>query len=202
MFSQLFKRNTVALALIALTLAGLYWVLFLNIKWIQQDMSVLLSQVETDLKRDETFRSIELILKDSQEDLATLESYFVSENGVVGFIESLETLAAENAIKVTIDFLGVEDSDGSLPPEKDIKETLRLRLTTEGGWAGTMQFLGLLETVPTKINLDRASLIYTPTSESALSFTPPKGAKPSLKQTWRGSFDFTVFKLKGNAKES
>ena len=84
-----------------------------------------------------------------------------------------------------IDFLGVEDGGENVLSEKNVAEILRLRLTIEGEWDGTIQFLGFLEMMPYKVTLERVSLVYI-----------------STKQIWNGSFNFTVFKLKEYVQES
>lgn len=168
---------------------------FLMMKISQGNTSLLLSQLETDIKTNDTLQSIETILADAKGDIEKLESYFVNRDGIVDFIETIESYGRTSGVKTSIDFVGVE---GGIRQNNtgDVKETLRLKLSTEGTWTATVHFLSLVEHMPFRVNMERVSILYFPTSESSLSFTPPKGVSLPKNRVWKGNVELTVLKLK------
>ena len=192
------QKRTLSLIILNILIAALYWFVFLSIQWIQQETTDTLSFAETDLQRDETFRSIETIITNSSSELNLIESYFVSQNGVVDFIESVERLATLSEIDVTINFIDVENaSSPSSEKSAEFYEMLHIKMITEGTWHDTVHFLSLLENVPYKVDIQRTSFVFVPQSENALSFSSSGSGD---NRTWRGNFDFTVLKLRENAR--
>ncbi|MEK7179851.1 MAG: hypothetical protein AAB706_00060 [Patescibacteria group bacterium] len=192
--SFLKQNNIIALIILNIIVFGGYAFAFFSMKAIQENMSLLQNEVETSVKKNDTLHSIEAILRDSNSDIEKLQSYFIAPGGIVAFIETIEAQAEVSGVETVIDYVNVE-GDGQSKVVGG-KEIVRLRLSTKGSWENSTHFLSLLEKVPFQINLERVSFIYSPESESSLSFAPPKGTKLPVKKSWKGSIDLTSLKLK------
>ncbi len=188
------QNKIIALVILNLIVLVLYVGVFFSIKGTQESTSLLLNEVETNDKKNDKLQSIRAILRDSDSDIKKLESYFIASDGIVTFIETIEAEAKVSGVKTTIDFVNVDGAQSKNATSS--KETLRLRLSTEGSWAESMYFLSLLEQIPFQVNMERVSLVYSPESESSLSFTPPKGVKLPSKRSWKGNIELTALKLK------
>lgn len=193
---SLHLKQTIALFVIFNLLSfGIYLGVFFMMKSAQEHTSFLLGQLETDIKTNDTLQSIETVLADAKSDIEKLESYFVGRDGIVDFIETIESYGNISGVKTLVEFVGVEGGVEENNVES-IKEIVRIKLATEGSWVATEHFLSLLEHMPFRISMERVSFLYLPVSESSLSFTPPKGVTLPKNRIWKGSIELTALKLK------
>jgi hypothetical protein len=103
---------------------------------------------------------------------------------IVEFIEMIESLADTVEVDLGINFVEVSEyEDESLGEDF---EFLRISLRTKGSWASTFHFLGLLESLPYKLVIDRTNL----NTFLVLSEEQP------VERQWTGEFLFRVAKLK------
>ena len=194
-FSLHLKQNILTFVIFNILSFGVYLGAFFMMKSAQEHTSLLLNQLETDIKTNDTLQSIETVLTDAKGDIEKLESYFVGQDGIVDFIETVESYGRTSGVKMSIDFVGVE---GGIQANNkgDVKETLRIKLSTEGSWTATVHFLSLIEHIPFRINMDRVRFLYSSTSASSLSFTPPKGVTLPKNRVWKSGIELTVLKLR------
>lgn len=188
------KKILVIASLLMVIIYCVYGLLFWKIKVTNERASVLSNEAQIDLKKDESLRATKISLATHKEAIETLDTYFISADGVVGFIEGLESLGREAGISITVASVIVEADSKN---KNDFKETLRLRVNTTGLWSNTNYFISLLENLPLHAEIKNATLSLVGASDKLvfLSATPSM-RKPSSEERWKGEIELTVRKLK------
>ncbi|MEK7514510.1 MAG: hypothetical protein AAB587_01695 [Patescibacteria group bacterium] len=201
--SILKKKSIIVFLILNVVAGGIYAALFFYVEFLEERTTTFISEAQADIKKSEAVSSMKAILRDSGSDLTKIQSYFVSPDGVVSLVESLESLGEVSRVSLNVDSIGIDtarvkDPKATSTPATIATEVLRLKISTSGGWKETMHFLSLLETLPLRLSLERSTFLFDIESESVLLFNPPKGTKLPSSRTWTGTFEFIVFKLKGD----
>jgi len=157
---------------------GIFLFTFFTIKAKNERISSLTNETEQYLERDTMLRSIQGVLADTKDDLSLINSYFVSQDGAVDFIETVESVGRQSGIAVSIGSVSVQ---GGEEESQSVGEMLKLGVKTEGSWKNSIYFLELVESIPFKTHLEKAS------------FLTKKGDRSGV---WKGEVEFSVFKLK------
>lgn len=157
------------------------------IKGRQDNINTLLASAEKDLLKDETLRSIKQSLGENEENLAKIDSYFITDEGVVDFIESIEGLGKESGVELSIGSVTTEPNSSN---KNDFKETLRMRIETRGGWTESYNFLRLVESMPRYLEVE--TLTLNNGTDAGDNFFEGAGST----RDWRGRFELTFLKLK------
>lgn len=157
---------------------------FLKIRTQTNRISDLTSEVGVDIDRDKNLRTTKAMLDENEVAISQLDSYFVKSDGVVDFINSLESMGNKNGVSINISSVSVESD---VKAKATLYETLRLKIEISGTWANVTNFIAILENLPYGVNISQVSLVSVP---SALS----DSGKGSV--SWRGAVDFGVLKLK------
>jgi len=117
-----------------------------------------------------------------------IDRYFIPEDGVVQFLNSLQSLGADNNLELKI--ISVAIDQATLSP--DIFESVNVNVEIFGTWSNVRRFTALIELMPLKIYLNRIDL------EKVTDETSSGGSKNDSAPfyQWRGVLDLRVFKLK------
>jgi hypothetical protein len=167
--------KTIAAALGAMVLFGMYLTLFTIIKNKNNQISALQNQVDMEVRKDQRLHSVKLLMTDLNKELEMIDAHFVSDNGVVDFLESLEALGSVSGASVSVNSVSVnKDKDVSLP-----YELLKLEFVARGSWVAVVQLISLLDAFPLGITIERMQLERIPNSNS-----------------WQINTSFNVLKLK------
>jgi len=170
-------RILAAIALVTLSAGAAYTGLFIYIKNTNEEIAELSNAIDQQIQVEERLRSIENIMTDTVLGRATLDGYFVGQDDIVQFIETVEALSELTGEDVTIVSVDVDEGDSV-----SAYQFLRLRLTTKGVWEETVHFLALLEALPNYVIVDRGNLKLRLGDEGA--------------EEWEGSFDIRIAMLK------
>lgn len=81
---------------------------------------------------------------------ASIDSYFITPNTIVSFVEEVETLGKQAHVKADI---------ARLDSGKEGKGPLVLELSVAGSYADVVYYLALLEASPRMVSVDRLALI-------------------------------------------
>ena len=111
------------------------------------------------------------LLKETQAKRETLNAFFVASDGVVGFIESVESLGNRAGVAVEITGVSIE----AFPTPRRGSELLRLSVRADGDFKSVFYFFMLLESLPAPLEFERVSL---------------EGSEGA----WSGIFSFSVVK--------
>ncbi|MFC1732246.1 hypothetical protein ACFL6I_18215 [candidate division KSB1 bacterium] len=169
------QKRIIAAALGVFVLLGIYSTLFIVIKNKNNQISALQNQVDIEVLKDQRLHSTKQLMADLGEGIEQIDAYFVSEDGVVDFLESLEALGEVSGVSVGVNSVSVDEStDGGLP-----YELLRIDFVARGLWKNVVQLISLLETFPLGIAIERMQFERLPNSSH-----------------WQVNTSFTVLKLK------
>ncbi len=184
-----FKKIRIVLGVMALALCVVWYGLFLVIKNKVTEVSVIEAKAEEASQYQDKTRALRSLIKDTEPDVQKLSTRFISSEGSVAFIDTIESLGRETGITVSTESIKVIESKD----DKDIFETLELVLTTQGPWSNTYKFLALLETLPYKLSIHNTAFTRHDETVVNLSTTTKPTAK---KYTWKSSFILNVLKHK------
>ncbi len=115
-----------------------------------------------------------------------LDSYFIPTDGVVGFLNFIQSLSSSDNLRIKILSVDVAPAE---EVSKDILEIVKIKMAASGSWNDVTKFAGKLETISYQMTVSRANLKF-----GEFSDTENETAKVSKK--WRGEFDFNVLKIK------
>jgi len=181
------KKITLALAALNLAAYGACFYLFVEIKNIDKVVSDRFIQIESEVKRNESVRSVKNLMNDTKKEREQITQLFIQPNGTVDFIETVESLGRMAGVKLEIESVGVEALKNKTASST---ESFRISLKIEGSWGNAMHLLSLLETMPHKISFDGINLEKI---SRGLSSDSGKGQAASY---WNGVFSFNVLKIK------
>ena len=150
----------------AILCAGLF---FMIAKKESSTLSII-SEIQKEYIKVEKIKSTENIFKDTYNERKQLDTYFVTQDTVVDFIESIEWLGAYAGIEIVLDGVDVTTGDNA---------KLAIKVSTKGDWEDTIYFLALSEYFPANVNIDSAKI------------TKIGDIKDNNKQ-WSGEFFITV----------
>ena len=169
------QTKTVVTTLLALVFVCAYGFLFVVIKTKNNQISILQNQVDVEIRKDQRLYSVKQLMTDLHEGFDKIDTYFVSNDGVVGFLENLESFGAMSGVYVGVNSVSVDGHiDDGLP-----YESLRVEFVARGEWRSVIQLISLLETTPFGITVERMQLERLEGSDY-----------------WRINTSFTVLKLK------
>jgi hypothetical protein len=97
------------------------------------------------------------VIADTETERADLDKYFISTDGIVGFISTVENLSDDSG--ATVDVTSVDQVNKPNDPEF---EYLHLELTAAGSWQSVYHLTQLVESLPYVLWLDRVSLERMP----------------------------------------
>ncbi|HUY62582.1 MAG TPA: hypothetical protein VMV50_02225 [Candidatus Paceibacterota bacterium] len=138
MKSALFQL-TIALIVCGLAAIG-YGVWFAAVSAKSATVADLQSQIDVKSQTASRIASARVALAEIAGDEAALQNYFVSETGVVSFIDDLQ--ARGQAQGASVNVLSVSAGTGGTHP------TLTLTLTVTGAFSAVMQTIGSIEFAP------------------------------------------------------
>ena len=138
-----------ALAVFAAVLFG-YGVWYAVVSNKSSEVSDLQSQIITASENMGRIASTRAAFAEIAGDEAKVQNYFVSESGVVAFINSLEALGA--AQKATVNVLSVSTGGSSSRP------ALLLSITIRGTFDAVMRTLGVIEYAPYSLSISTLSI--------------------------------------------
>jgi hypothetical protein len=150
------KRSTVILSIafisafcsVALSLFFLYSI---------YDKSASLTLLEENLAAAEQQQNgsvaMKHLLSDTKEERTKLETYFIGKDGIVSFIESVESLGKLVNAKVSVNSIGVDQGNGG-----NMFEYVTMNATAEGNFSNLFWFLSLVEHMPLKLEVSKVSL--------------------------------------------
>ncbi|MEX1120220.1 MAG: type 4a pilus biogenesis protein PilO [Candidatus Paceibacterota bacterium] len=146
-------------ALATLAMVIVYTALFLSIKNKNNQISILENQVDIEVRKDQRLHSIKQVISDVGEEIKRVDTYLISEDGVVELLEDLESLGRTVGVTVGVNSVSVDKADAGLP-----YELLRIDFVARGGWRNIIQLVSLLETFPRGLTIERMHIERSATS--------------------------------------
>ena len=172
-------KSIVAVSLlVALVCAAVFGFLLERILRINRAAAELAASIEKEDQRDKQLNALQNLLAELETEQAALDSKFVSQEGVVSFIELLEESGRDAGVSVEIASVGIQPDTTT----NRSYEWLRVALRTEGSWAQLFHYIVLLETIPHAMKLDQVGLSEKVTDKGI--------------SVWEGTFVVRAAKLK------
>ena len=167
--------RAIAAVLAVLILLGMYSTLFVIIKNKNNNISILKNQVDIKVRKDQRLSSIKQLMADLDKEIKQIDTYFVSKDGVVNFLESLEALRSVSGAYINVNSVSVNDSELNNIPY----ELLNVEFTARGSWRSIVKLISLIEILPLGVTIERMQLERIPSSS-----------------LWKMNTKFIVLKLK------
>lgn len=147
------KKSTKTILITALVLnivagAG-YMLLYGQVQNVFARMDTLSSRVTQLLMLQDKEKNERHIVLDTQQSRDKLNTYFITEEDTVSFIERIETLAQTAQTNLNIDAVNIKE------------EGLEVMVTTSGSWDSVFHFISLIEAMPFRISVKNTTLRYT-----------------------------------------
>lgn len=148
--NSLKKNYTVLIIVILLDVGaiGAYYTLYGRIINLNREIASTTTAIQSFERKEETFASLKTIVKDTEDERAKLESYFVANDDTASFIEKVEGLAHSKGLEFTV--ASISAAAG----------TLNLQIEATGMWSDLMNFYTLLERMPYQTSFGDAKFTY------------------------------------------
>lgn len=190
------KKILATIIIINICVFVAYGFVFWRIYTDGQNTSKLINQASLDFQKNEVLRTAKITLAENHDFISKIDSYFIAPNGVVPFIDSVESLAKDYGVEASIGSVAVE-SDTKI--KNDFKETLHLKVEGSGSWSNLVQFISAVEALPYRTVFDQVVFGLTDSADK-LTFggTTPSDTKKagSSSGKWRATIDVSLLKLK------
>lgn len=169
----------ILLALVMIAGVAGYYMFFVEIRDSNQAISLRTNELNTNFSKGEELRTLENIARDTKEDRTKLDSFFITEDDIVVFLENIESLEGDTGANISVESISKKQVE-----ESSIIEKLDLNITVNGTWRSVYHFLVLLESLPYHVVF------------SKVQYTGSVSSLEEVEDEWRGSFSFSVTKLK------
>lgn len=176
------KTKKLFLTFLVLSVFGLAFdiTVFFVIKQRTEAVSIAENQLALAAEKANSLKSVKALMDDTAERRAKVGTFFIKDDKVVDFLDSLDTLGTQNGVKLAINSVAVAPLSKT---SSSYLEQLNIKVQVEGSWSNVYRFLTLLETMPYKVSWGRVG--FDQVSGSA--------GKQSI---WQGVFDVSIVKLK------
>lgn len=124
----------------------------------------------------------EKILAETVDEQQKINSYILSDQDTVSFIEQIENLGKKADVTLEVDSIGTADLSGK---QKDQWGYLTLQISTKGSWAHIFDSMMMLESLPYQVEISNVMVEREPVDSSK--------KQPII---WDGHFTLSVLKSK------
>ncbi len=180
------KQLLALISFFVIILVALHFVAFIFIR----KAGVTVSTLERDVASLQV--QVQEFSKYSAEDLRELakkvSTKIVARDGIVGFLENIESTARAYDMEILV--RGVDVRARSEENTKDTKEFVQLSLETRGSWQNNMKFVHFLEHLPYKVEL--RNVTFTKLADTL----DADGKVIPTTRTWRAEIILVALKFK------
>lgn len=165
------------LCIVALSLGGFFLYLIVS---RDKEVNTLALEARELIKKDEQLSSVRIALRESSDTLEKIDDVFINEDEISSFIDSLETLASDYGVSISIGSISVEAI-----PNISVSKQLRIRISSSGSWRNLVSFMAQLETLPKAVVVQKFALNKDTSSTESKNTTRP----------WNATFDISALIL-------
>ena len=176
------NQNTsiIILSLIILIFFAVYYFLYGYVFALGQNVFDLSQKLQQDSLQGQSLKQSVDVFNQITPQIDAIDSYFVSSDGEVAFIDLVEGKAKNLALIPEINSVQIETS-------KDLSgrglQYLTLKMSVKGTWPNVYKFVSLLPNLPYQIIVSQADL------------TNVSGATNSASPVWQGTFVLRIIML-------
>lgn len=128
---------------------GLYAYLAFAVMKLSDSITTVETDIVSMVEQKSALADTKRLLGETEGARKKLSSFFVGRDGIVEFLEFLESTAALANVGSTIHRVSIEEGDGRALPGQ---EFLRLTFDVQGGFQEVHHFLTLFETIPYEVH--------------------------------------------------
>lgn len=180
------KKMLIIASIVTLVILSVYIAFFLYVGSKNKSISILSNEVDFVVQKEIRLRSIQSLIKNTEEERKKLNLYFVKQDTIVDFIETIEELAVFSGVTIEIASVSVDDIGGD---ESEVGELLRLNFEVIGTWQDLFYLLAFIESLPFEITLNQVNF-------HTISGPQEEEEEEEPAQLWTGAFGLTVVKIK------
>ncbi len=182
------KKTLIFITILVVITTATYIVFFIGIKNKNESISLVANEIDIALEKEVKLKSIKNLIKDTENDRAKLNAYFVVDDKVIDFIEDIENLAKDTNVDLKVMSIDINDDGNNTPQQNNISELLQLNLKVAGLWDNLFHFISLVDELPFRVDISKVNLQVVYDSNN-------KDKNPT---DWEGMFVVSVLKLKEN----
>lgn len=181
------KKLFIVFTVLVLFALALYIFLFLHIAKEGRTISALKNDISVTTEKEGKLRSVQAVLRETEDERARLDDYFIAKDGVVSFIELIEAFGGISGAVIDVSTVDVgplvSKADTTAKDTDSFAELILLSFKVNGIWQEVLHTFALLESLPYKISITSVTLRTIPVPEE----------EP---QKWQADVTLTVVKKK------
>lgn len=175
--NKTFRLVVWGLCIVALSLGSFFLYLIIS---RDKEANTLALEARELVKKDEQLSSVRIALRESSGLLEEIDNIFINEDEISSFIDSLEVLASDYGVSISLGSITVE----AIPNTPSNKQ-LRIRASSVGQWDNLVSFMAKLEALPKAVLVQKFSL-----NKDVGSAVPKEGTRQ-----WNATFDISALIL-------
>lgn len=173
-----------------LAVIAIYYYLYTQVQQKNQNIAELKANIEDLTAQKESLK----LARDNISETALLQkeidNYIIPKDGLVKFLNLLETLGSENRLVSSVSTVVMSDS----PVNPDIFQFLNVELEVFGSWADVYHFAALIELLPYKVSVSVMKLEKI--SSDVIKVTTGNQKQISTAgRPWKGTFSLKILKF-------
>lgn len=177
-------RAVIILVLILILTIAAYALFFGEIRETNRAISLQRDSISGASKQELGLKALQSVLEATQEKRDALQNYIVTENGIVSFLESIESLEEQTGAAIE-----VRSIEKSTDKDSVFVEELSLNIRAKGSWEDVYYTFLLLEALPYKTRIDQIQFSKSLVEED-------EAGEGDGADEWQGDFRFFVMKTK------
>jgi len=152
------KQTLIIIIGLVIAVLSIVWVFIIIESYSYRSEIIRISdEIKSATDRDSYLSSIRNVLRGTEGDVSAIESRFIGEDDVPGFIEFLERRARDIGIKAELTGINLD------PVVKNsIFRVLHVRINASGSWQEAISLINALDMMPYAMNIDHVSLSKAP----------------------------------------
>jgi Tfp pilus assembly protein PilO len=162
-------------------LVGAYGYAFWLLREQNLKISALNQEVDAQTATDLALSSLQKMLAEAENKVEKIDSFYIAADGVVGFIETIESLAEQSGVTIEVEGVEAQEVDKA---SSAFQERVTLRIEARGQWSDIYRFILLVENLPVNAKINGSNL-------ERLDSPDPGG-----RHEWKGEFSVSALKLK------
>lgn len=148
----------IVLAIASIGLSGFgYWYLYNKIISQAEGEYNALQEYQIEVIKKQNEQDLVKVYADTLSDRNKLSSYFITEDKIIGFIESVEAVGDYSKTDVTLSAINTDDFNNL---EKGNSGHLKTHIDIKGDWSNVMKALILIENMPYSISINNMNLLF------------------------------------------
>jgi len=179
--SNTVKKLLVASSIFFIFAGGTYGGLYYMIYSEAGEVVAVEDSISRALAREQALINAQTILINTESERERLDSFFVSSDGVVSFLEEIEKLGDLTKAEITVSQVEIVPVGNGGENQEELFEELLLTIQAEGAFSEVAHTLSVIEGLPLYVQVKQLSLSQTLSEEEG--------------SAWRALMIFSVTKL-------